>query len=660
MYLIKTICGLFLFLFLPVLCEVCPAKIIYVDADAAGTNDGTRWANAYLYLQDALADANDSDKPVEIRIAGGVYTPDKGAGFSVGNIYASFRLINGVTIMGGYAGINSPDPNARDIELYETILSGDLLGNDAELADPCDLLSDTTRLDNSYNVVTAELTDSTSRLDGLTITASFANDTYINFQPQSRGGGLHINQAEPVITHCTFRNNAGFDGGAIYIDYGSPTLINCRLISNVAVSEEGPGIGNISGLGGSGGAIHNSGGSPVLTNCTFISNKSKLGAGMSNIENNNQLEKKPSVPTLTNCVFIANQAIKNGGGISNSKCSIVLSGCTFNENIAWDGGAIYSSQSTSVITDCAFNSNRANQRGGGIINKQSNSNITSCFFSGNEANTEGGGMYNDSNTDSVITDCIFTGNAAYSGGGLLNINEVNSVLINCTITANLSLEGGGMQNLSSNLTLTGCIFSGNWAAFNGSSSFNFNDKMNISNCTFTGNRCDLSEDTIFFSSSGNFPPSDTEFTNCIIWNGENPILNDDNSKIVITYSDIQGGWEGTGNFEEEPLFAEPGYWVDINDPNTFVESDLFNLDAIWQDGDYHLKSQTGRYDPNSQCWILDDVTSPCIDSGNPNSPIGDELQPNGGIINIGAYGGTAEASMSLLNLMTSEEGKERE
>ncbi|GAG24433.1 unnamed protein product, partial [marine sediment metagenome] len=67
---------------------------------------------------------------------------------------------------------------------------------------------------------------------------------------------------------------------------------------------------------------------------------------------------------------------------------------------------------------------------------------------------------------------------------------------------------------------------------------------------------------------------------------------------------------------------------------------------IWVDGDYHLKSQAGRYAPTTQSWVYDDVTNPCIDAGNPLSPIGAEPFPNGGIINMGAYGGTTEASKS--------------
>jgi len=63
-------------------------------------------------------------------------------------------------------------------------------------------------------------------------------------------------------------------------------------------------------------------------------------------------------------------------------------------------------------------------------------------------------------------------------------------------------------------------------------------------------------------------------------------------------------------------------------------------------GDYHLKSERGRYWPEHDVWVLDDVTSPCIDAGDPNIEPSNEPMPNGGRINIGAYGRTAYASMS--------------
>jgi len=57
-------------------------------------------------------------------------------------------------------------------------------------------------------------------------------------------------------------------------------------------------------------------------------------------------------------------------------------------------------------------------------------------------------------------------------------------------------------------------------------------------------------------------------------------------------------------------------------------------------------SSTGRWDPKSQGWVRDGLTSPCIDAGDTSIPVGPEPVPNGGIINMGAYGGTVEASKS--------------
>jgi hypothetical protein len=127
--------------------------------------------------------------------------------------------------------------------------------------------------------------------------------------------------------------------------------------------------------------------------------------------------------------------------------------------------------------------------------------------------------------------------------------------------------------------------------------------------------------------------------NCILWDGDDQIWENDDSTITIAYSNVHGGWPGEGNIDVDPCFADPGYWEPNgtpDDPN----------DDFWVDGDYHLKSQAGRWDANERRWMKDDVTSPCIDAGDPMSPLRHGPFPNGGIINMGAHGGTAEASKS--------------
>jgi len=90
------------------------------------------------------------------------------------------------------------------------------------------------------------------------------------------------------------------------------------------------------------------------------------------------------------------------------------------------------------------------------------------------------------------------------------------------------------------------------------------------------------------------------------------------------------------------MFANPGHWAPNATPGN-------PDDDFWVEGDYHLKSRAGRWDSASKSWVKDNVTSPCIDGGDPNTSVGDEPSPNGGRINMGAYGGTAEAGKSPLD-----------
>ena len=49
-------------------------QTIYVDVDASGSNDGSSWTNAYIYLQDALDVAVSGN---DIWVAKGTYYPDE-------------------------------------------------------------------------------------------------------------------------------------------------------------------------------------------------------------------------------------------------------------------------------------------------------------------------------------------------------------------------------------------------------------------------------------------------------------------------------------------------------------------------------------------------------------------------------------------------------
>ena len=264
---------------------IAAGGVIYVDADASPGGDGSSWEDAYKYLQDALAVAVADD---QIWVAEGTYKPDANTAnpSGTGEREATFQLINGVAIYGGYAGYGQPDPNERDFQLYETILSGDLNRDDVDVSDPCDLLTEPTRADNSYHVVTGSGTDATAVLDGFTITAGNANGS----GPYYTGGGMHNdNYSSPTVTNCTFiGNSADWGAGIFNYDYSSPTVTNCTFSSNSAVNYGG-GMCNVTFS------------SPTVTNCTFIGNSAgSHGGGMSN--------ERSSSPTLTNCILWGDSA----------------------------------------------------------------------------------------------------------------------------------------------------------------------------------------------------------------------------------------------------------------------------------------------------------------------------------------------------------------
>jgi parallel beta-helix repeat protein len=209
---------------------------------------------------------------------------------------------------------------------------------------------------------------------------------------------------------------------------------------------------------------------------------------------------------------------------------------------------------------------------------------------------------------------ITNAHAGYIGGGGINCTVSSPTISRCVLRNNKATQrGGGMYIASGSPVVSNCIFSGNTAA-DGGALYNIGNAL-VLNCTFTRNLA---------TSGGKIHNLGGTLTlnNCILWDYTTPEIRVSGGTVSVTYSDIRGGFTGEGNINVDPLFADPA------------------------NGDYHLKSHAGCWDPLSENWVIDDVTSPCIDAGDPSSPLADEPEPNGGRINMGAYGGTTEASKS--------------
>lgn len=244
------------------LCVACTAwgKVIYVDDDATAPGDGTSWATAYRFLQDALSDAEAAEEPVEIRVAQGVYRPDRSLAHPQGNRdrLASFAMLDNVAIRGGFAGVGFTDPNVRDSSLFQVVLSGDLAGDDAKVSGPEALFGEPTRAENSYTVVRAECVDHTATLEGCIVAAGSS---------PGHMGGLYCFCSTPTIVGCTFIGNSSTEGvGGLLADGASPALTNCTFLGNA-------------GLEG-GGLLATSDSAPVVSGCRFSGNVSSLGGAV--------------------------------------------------------------------------------------------------------------------------------------------------------------------------------------------------------------------------------------------------------------------------------------------------------------------------------------------------------------------------------------------
>ncbi|NIP24463.1 MAG: hypothetical protein GWN67_06500 [Phycisphaerae bacterium] len=283
----------------------------------------------------------------------------------------------------------------------------------------------------------------------------------------------------------------------------------------------------------------------------------------------------------------------------------VVCGFTITNGYAERGGAIFCVSSSPTLTNCIFRDS------------------TAKYWSQSIASTPLGDtktMVNDGNGVHIM---IPPPDPQWRGdGGGISCFSSSPLLKNCKFIGNWAYEeGGGMLNYRSSPTLINCTFTGNSASIGGGIANWIFCRPTLVNCTFTSNSSTNGNAVSCDSMNNNFP-NVLEVINCILYDGGDEIRNNDNSTITVSYSNVEGGWPGTGNINFEPFFADA------------------------TNGDFHLKSEAGRWNPNSKSWVQDAVTSPCIDAGNPGCPLGDEPAPNGNRRNMGAYGGTVKASKS--------------
>lgn len=290
-----------------------------VRVGAAGTGDGSSWADAFPELRDALT-APTVGTNDDLWVAAGTY---KSAGVG-GSRTATFRLRGRLSVYGGFP-VSGGTWADRDPRNNETVLSGDLNGDDNP--------SFANRTDNSYHVVTAgNGCDRTARLDGLTIRGGYANGSR---DSDKVGAGVYNVAGSPTIRSCVLTDNwTEWSGAGVWNETGNPMFVGCVFLENFAAN--------------SGAGVYNRNGQPKFLSCSFYGNVSRsTGGALANYRS-----VGTCAATLINCALVGNVATNgNGGAVCCTGPSYAtLVNCTVGSNVASrHGGGVYCANDTSLV-----------------------------------------------------------------------------------------------------------------------------------------------------------------------------------------------------------------------------------------------------------------------------------------------------------------------
>jgi len=322
-------------------CSGSDCDVLYVNAAAAAGGNGLWWGSAFKDIQQALDKARADNRWREVWVAQGTYRPDRGTL----SREASFELVSGITILGGFAGFES-DASQRDSVAHLTILSGDLgqVGY------------------NSARIVTAHSLTPAAKLAGFTIGSAVVNN-YVGV-----GGAVYAESSQLNINDCILADNRGgtpYTGGgtAAGLIAGAGSIVhvtNCRIVRN-AGEPGGYALSPMGEGGGTGWGVICDQSALVLSNCVVAQNTGGSGSGGSCTAgvgwdggdggNGGGLSVSGnSTVTVVNSVFTGNGP---GGGGSGVYCNVRPG----NSGAPGTGGGVLLSESTIAVTNCTLASN---------------------------------------------------------------------------------------------------------------------------------------------------------------------------------------------------------------------------------------------------------------------------------------------------------------
>ena len=500
------------------------AATFYVDASASPGGSGTSWADAFRELGPALDLAQSGD---EVWVAEGTYRP------SSSDRSVSFRFADGVAVYGGFPSGGAAF-DARDPDLYATVLSGDLAGNDGP-----DFAG---YAENSEHVVdlspdSGESVTSATVLDGVTIRGGNAD----NGSTSEGGGGLRCvsngsgQPCAPTVRDVRFVANRGNrGGGAYFVSTGSNATDAIVPVVEGGLFEGNEAFGSTAFEGARGGGVYVERTEPVFRDVTFRANRAIDGGGAA-------VTWRPSFTG----------AVRFEGGLFEGN---VAAGGT--QPVGSRGGAVLVGDgdlaAVAVFEDVRFASNRADA--GGAL---------AAFAGGASGNW-------DASAD--LLRCTFEGNTADDGGAIaLEADDSFDAVVRAVATGffgNTAARGGAVyayatDNGEARFTGDDVLFSGNAATTSGGAVFAADDGEGAGSATLAHATLNANAGPGALASTpdGGFflSPGTVVFQNTATWDsGSEPVVG---PGVTFASATVEGGCPAgaacSDVLDADPLFADP-------------------------------------------------------------------------------------------------------